>query len=480
MVEKAKFVLVSDPRKDPKVCKIKLLTSENELLKEKVANLERIISEIEKEKEEQLKILKEKIDNFVILASIFVNSLRQIKKLVKQAFGVRKSKSAIKRIIDAASSRAKPLMEKYFANASKETTLDEIFIGKKPLLTSVCPRSLAFLWGLLAKDRKASTWEEFLKKSPDLELAASDMGSGLVKGIEQASLVHQADLFHLKNLCNKTLTSFENYCYRLIKKEDDALDKLEKKKSKGKPSHKEARVYKKAKDRTIKEIEKFDLAESTIKKNLYPAFEVLGTDGNINTYKKAKTCIDKYVDILKDLKFKKVKSIISYLKNDSLLTFLKILETRLERIEIKDGLFTKEEVINHIARSWYQEKTRDTRKGANPEVLSRRRLILSAKDLLKEKVLQESLEGYDKIKTEVVNILNAILRSSSAVECVNSIIRPYQQIKKRFSESFIYLVALYHNLHTFVKGSKRAGKSPAEILGVKLPTSDFFELLKTV
>ena len=162
------------------------------------------------------------------------------------------------------------------------------------------------------------------------------------------------------------------------------------------------------------------------------------------------------------------------------MTFLKILETRLERIEIKDGLFTKEEVINHIARSWYQEKTRDTRKGANPEVLSRRRLILSAKDLLKEKVLQESLEGYDKIKTEVVNILNAILRSSSAVECVNSIIRPYQQIKKRFSKSFIYLVALYHNLHTFVKGSKREGRSPAEILGVKLPTYDFFGLLKTV
>ena len=346
LVEKVKFVLVSDPRKDPKTYEIKLLTSENELLKEKVANLERIINEVEKERQEQSRTLRERINDFVILASVFVNSLRQIKNLVRQAFGVQISKSTIQRIIEAVSGKAKDLMEKYFANAGKEAALDEIFIGKQPLLTSVCPRSLAFLWGLLAKDRKASTWEEFLKKSPDLELVSSDMGSGLVKGIEQASLIHQADLFHLKNLCNKTLTSFENCCYRLIKKEDDALDKLEKKKCKGKPIHKEARVYKKAKDRTIKEIEKFDLAESTIKKNLYPAFEVLGTDGSINTYKKAKACIDKYVDILKGLKFKKVKSVISYLKNDSLLTFLKILETRLERIEIKDGLFTKEEVIN--------------------------------------------------------------------------------------------------------------------------------------
>ncbi|MBU1486555.1 hypothetical protein KKH56_00680, partial [bacterium] len=73
-----------------------------------------------------------------------------------------------------------------------------------------------------------------------------------------------------------------------------------------------------------------------------------------------------------------------------------------------------------------------------------------------------------------------ILRGSSAVECANSIIMPYQQIKKRFSESFIYLVALYHNLRTFVKGSKREGRSPAEILGVKLPTYDFFGILKTV
>ena len=479
IVNKVKFVL-SDPRKDPKTCEIKLLTSENELLKERVANLERIINEKEKEQQEQSRTLRERINDFIILASVFVNSLRQIKKLVRQAFGVKISKSTIQRRIDAVSSKAKNLMEKYFANASKEAALDEIFIGGQPLLTSVCPKSLAFLWGLLAKDRKASTWEKFLKKSPDLKLAASDMGSGLVKGIEQASLVHQADLFHLKRLCNKVLASFEDYCYRLIKEEYKTQEKLEKKKSMGKYAHKEGHAYLKAKARAIKEIEKFDLAESTIKKDLYPAFEVLGTDGSIKTYHKAKACIDKYADILKGLKFKKVKSIISYLKNDSLLTFLRILETRLEKIEINNGLVTKEEVINHITRSWYQEKTKNTRKGANPEVRSRRRLILSAKDFLKEKVLQKSLEGYDKIKTEVVNILNAILRSSSAVECVNSIIRPYQQIKKRFSESFIYLVALYHNLHTFVKGSKRAGKSPAEILGVKLPTSDFFELLKTV
>jgi len=99
---------------------------------------------------------------------------------------------------------------------------------------------------------------------------------------------------------------------------------------------------------------------------------------------------------------------------------------------------------------------------------------------LQEKVLQKSQEGYNKIKSEIVDILNTTLRSSSAVECVNSIIRPYQQIKKRFSENFIYLVALYHNLHTFVKGSKREGKSPAEILGIKLPTHDLFELLETV
>ncbi|MBU0567201.1 hypothetical protein KJ693_06985 [bacterium] len=195
------------------------------------------INEVEKERQEQSRTLRERINDFVILASVFVNSLRQIKNLVRQAFGVQISKSTIQRIIEAVSGKAKDLMEKYFANAGKEAALDEIFIGKQPLLTSVCPRSLAFLWGLLAKDRKASTWEEFLKKSPDLELVSSDMGSGLVKGIEQASLIHQADLFHLKNLCNKTLTSFENYCYRLIKKEDDALDKLEKKKSKGKPIH---------------------------------------------------------------------------------------------------------------------------------------------------------------------------------------------------------------------------------------------------
>jgi len=384
---------LSEPRNNPLIKKVKALTLENELLKENVESLENILTtvlnEIEEVKQEQAQTLRKRVNEFIVLASVFVNSLRQIKKLVKKAFGIKRSKSTIKRVIDAASSKAKPLMEKYFANAGKEAALDEIFIGKQPLLTSVCPKSLAFLWGLLAKDRKSTTWEEFLKKSPDLELAASDMGSGLVKAIEEASLIHQADLFHLKRLCNKVLASFEDCCYRLIKEEYKAQEKLEKKKSAGKPVHKESHAYSKAKTQAIREIEKFDLAESTIKKKLYPAFEIIDQEGNINTYHKAKACIDKCIDILKGLRFKKVKSIISYLKNDSLLTFLKILEVRLKRIEIKGNLFTREEIINHIVRSWYQNKTNYSKKRTTPEVSGKRRPILSVKDLLKEKVITQ-------------------------------------------------------------------------------------------
>jgi hypothetical protein len=86
----------------------------------------------------------------------------------------------------------------------------------------------------------------------------------------------------------------------------------------------------------------------------------------------------------------------------------------------------------------------------------------------------------DEVELTVLRALDAAIRSSSSVECVNSRVRPVQAARKRLSEDFIYLLAVYHNMRPFGRGSVRQGHTPAELAGIQLPTRDWIELLDLV
>ena len=82
-----------------------------------------------------------------------------------------------------------------------------------------------------------------------------------------------------------------------------------------------------------------------------------------------------------------------------------------------------------------------------------------------------------EVELAVIEAVDRAVRSSSAVECVNSRVRLVQVARKRLGEDFLYLLAVYHNLHTFGRGSVREGRTPAELAGLELPTTDWIELL---
>jgi len=83
----------------------------------------------------------------------------------------------------------------------------------------------------------------------------------------------------------------------------------------------------------------------------------------------------------------------------------------------------------------------------------------------------------DQVELEVIRVVDRAGRSSSYVECVNSRIRLVQVARKRLSEDFIYLLAVYHNMKPFGRGTVREGSTPAELAGIQLPTNDWIELL---
>jgi hypothetical protein len=77
----------------------------------------------------------------------------------------------------------------------------------------------------------------------------------------------------------------------------------------------------------------------------------------------------------------------------------------------------------------------------------------------------------------VSRVLRQTVRASSAVECINSVLRMHQGRHRTLKQGLLDLKRLYWNSRPFREG-KRKGRSPYELLGLKLPSSDFWDLLR--
>jgi len=84
---------------------------------------------------------------------------------------------------------------------------------------------------------------------------------------------------------------------------------------------------------------------------------------------------------------------------------------------------------------------------------------------------------YEKNKEIFFDELDNIIQSSSMVENINSILRPYlDHSKNQVTQEFLNLFAFYHN-HRRFKAGKRKAKTPMEILTGEKQDKGWIELL---
>ena len=69
------------------------------------------------------------------------------------------------------------------------------------------------------------------------------------------------------------------------------------------------------------------------------------------------------------------------------------------------------------------------------------------------------------------------VRASSAVECMNSVLRMHQSRHRTLTQGMLDLKRLYWNTRVF-RGGKRKGRCPYQHLGLALPRYDFWGLLQ--
>jgi hypothetical protein len=92
-------------------------------------------------------------------------------------------------------------------------------------------------------------------------------------------------------------------------------------------------------------------------------------------------------------------------------------------------------------------------------------------------ICAKSDAGWGAKYQRVCELLSGVVRASSAVECVNSVLRMQQARHRSVSQEMLDLKRLYWNCRPFRSG-KRKLKCPYQHLGLRLPTYDFWELLR--
>ena len=97
---------------------------------------------------------------------------------------------------------------------------------------------------------------------------------------------------------------------------------------------------------------------------------------------------------------------------------------------------------------------------------------------LVQQVLCQKLDpNWRESYRQVALVLSRAVRASSAVECMNSVLRMHQSRHRTLSQGMLDLKRLYWNMRVF-RGGKRKGRCPYQHVGLPLLRYDFWGLLQ--
>jgi len=184
----------------------------------------------------------------------------------------------------------------------------------------------------------------------------------------------------------------------------------------------------------------------------------------------AEAAIDEVLVLLREVKAINTKPLIKAIEGArvGLFTFLAILEKRLEKIAVewRSGEGDRDALVGAIAGC------RSLAGRAHLSARAQQKYLIT---LIGLKRWEERVENFAAVSREVYQALDEVVRASSAVECLNSILRPYIAVKKQLSRGFLALIALYWNMHPL---KQRGGKTPFQLSGIDLGDDDWVRLIE--
>ncbi len=353
---------------------------------------------------------------------------------------------------------------------------DEIFSKRTPILVTVEPISSAILNIELAETRKIEVWKKHWLCLENNRFQAvylvCDEGSSLCAAQKEAlpKIKRQPDTYHaIAHKLGKWVNILENAAYSAIETED----------------HCERILNSARSDRVINDrIQKCELASQRVSekidqyenfrflyRSLIKNLDLFDDNGDLRERTAADENIPVALDLLETLGIDKITQTVKTIRN----TMPDLLNYFDQAKSILDGLKNsciEPKALQAFCLAWQWRKKLIKAKHAQrrKRCKENERFYLE----LAESLLQdEEVNWKDTIYAE----LDKIIQSSSLVECINSIIRPYlNTTKNHVTQEMLNLIMFYHN-HRRYKDGKRVNKTPMEILTGREQDKDWIELI---
>lgn len=408
---------------------------------------------------------------FVLFMAVLGNSDAEIATLLEAIGGRRLSHETIRKIINDAAKLARAAFTEHFRGVGTVAAVDEIFLGQKPLLLAVEPTSLLISALRLAEARTAEEWGAVFEDLGDLEACLADGGRSIGKAAGEAGVPLQRDMWHLLRSDRGVVGRAWGRCEKLLKAETAARQAYEA--VRGKETKK---VTNAARQSYYRARRAFDdgLAQCVrlddLVKRIEGAFDYTTPEGKPNTARRADGIVDEVLKALGEpgpgkrsglaAEAKRLAKELGAVVRARPFAYLDVLNEGLSAVCLDEVGAAREKALGRLVAetvAWREDH----------------------KDRLAVQELAAASEGTvaDEAEVGVLRAVDAARRSSSYVECVNARIRAVQVARKRLSEDFVCLLAVYHNMKPFGRGSVREGQSPAQLAGISLPTEDWIELL---
>lgn len=435
------------------------LLEENRRLREQVAQLEQRLEHavvLDFDKQQQLTVT-------TFAMGLSLGQIREVLALLLPA-GQCPGRSTLGRWVRQHALRAGRTLEvldEHSRPAVKDLCPDEIFFHRQPVLVGVEPHSLALLLCQRSKDRTGATWQQALTPFTALEFAVSDQGTGLQAGLKALAqdrrqaggkpLEIGLDVFHIEHEARPVLGRW----WRQLEACWERAEQADRKVAATRDDLRGPTSRARAAWRAVESRWSFYERQEAAWKRAKAALGLFRPDGRLNDRAWAAQEIEAACKTLAGPVWAKVRRL---LRDARTLTFLDRLHRRLQEAEPCADL------REALVRLWRWERGPRTGLSVAAAVAQR---VLCAK----------RARDWEASYGRVAAVLSGVVRASSAVECVNSVLRMQQARHRGLGQELLDLKRLYWNSRAFRWG-KRKGKCPYQLLGVALPSYDFWQLLR--
>lgn len=350
---------------------------------------------------------------------------------------------------------------------------DEIFAISSPILVTIDAQSTAILKIELASDRSEKTWSRHFSQLEDHQFVslglASDRGVGLIAGYQAAfeKAVWICDYFHEFRNLFKLQHQWERKAYAAISQEEETTRKFENAKSESNLK-KRLEQYEQAQQACEKAINRYDQL-ALLLNMLRETLQLCDPVGRIRSRKNVRSELELLLNWIEAINHPALTETLTPIQkhmDDILVPFEQAQVVYAQLLEV-----VPQQALDFLVLAWkhdhlfYQSRSKQKRH----HQAESREWLAWAQGILDDQ--------FEVLKVLVFEQMDSIVRASSLVEMVNSLIRPYLNSSKgQITQESLNLIMFYHNHHRY-KSGKRKGKAPLELLTGEPLKHEWLELL---